>query len=82
MPYVAFFTVLAIAYIANAHYAERMVRKTDKMAKEIKELRAEYISIKSDLMYRSKQSQIACRLESAGLKELRTPPKKDHYTGR
>lgn len=80
VPYFAFFVVLAALYIANSHAAEKMVRKSDKMAKEIKELRAEYISIKSDLMYRSKQSQIARRLESAGLKELRVPPKRIIYS--
>lgn len=66
----------AIFYIANAHYSERVIRQMDKMDKEIKELRSEYITIKSDLMFRSKQSEVARRLEAKGIKELSTPPRK------
>lgn len=71
---------LGLLYIYNAHYAQRIVRKTDEVKDEIKELRAEYITIKSDLMYQSKQSQVSKRLEGTELKELRNPPYKITYT--
>ncbi len=71
---------LGIFYIYNAHYAQRIVRKTDEVKAEIKELRAEYITIKSELMYQSKQSQVSKRLENTELKELRNPPYKITYT--
>lgn len=71
---------LGIFYIYNAHYAQRIVRKTDDVKAEIKELRAEYITIKSELMYQSKQSQVSKRLENTELKELRNPPYKITYT--
>lgn len=70
---------LGILYIYNAHYAQRVVRKTDDIKKEIKELRAEYITIKSELMYQSKQSQVSKRLENTELKELLNPPYKITY---
>lgn len=70
---------LGIFYIYNAHYAQRIVRKTDEVKAEIKELRAEYITIKSELMYQSKQSQVSKRLENTALKELRNPPYKITY---
>ncbi len=71
---------LGIFYIYTAHYAQRIVRKTDEIKTEIKELRAEYITIKSELMYKSKQSQVSKKLENTTLKELRTPPYKITYT--
>ncbi len=71
---------LGIFYIYNAHYAQRLVRKTDHVKDEIKEMRAEYITIKSELMYQSKQSQVSKRLLGTELKELRNPPYKITYT--
>ena len=71
---------LGLFYIYNAHYAQRIVRKTDVVKDEIKELRAEYITIKSELMYQSKQSQVSKRLKNTELKELRNPPYKITYT--
>lgn len=71
---------LGMVYIYNAHHAQRIVRRTDEIKDEIKELRAEYITIKSDLMYQSKQSQVSKRLLGGELKELRTPPYKITYT--
>lgn len=81
-PMFFFMAGLGLLYIYNAHYAQRIVRKTDDVKDEIKELRAEYITIKSELMFKSKQSQVSKRLEEEGteLKELRTPPYKITYT--
>ena len=76
IPMLMFAAALAIGYIANSHYAEKTIRKTDKLSKEIKELRSEYISIKSDLMFRSKQSEVARRLQEKGIRELTSPPQK------
>ena len=41
---------------------------------QLKELRSEYISTKSDLMFASKQSQVAKATEALGLKESIVPP--------
>lgn len=67
---------LALLYIANAHTVEKRIRKISRLETEMKDLRAEYISLKSELMYLSKQSEVAKRVEVAGLKELRSAPKK------
>lgn len=75
-PFFMFLAVIAIFYIANTHYAEKTIRQSDKLTKEIKELRSEYITIKSDLMFRSKQSEVAQRLLQKEIKPLTTPPKK------
>lgn len=76
LPYVFFLTFLGICYIANGYQAERLVRKLYKTTNEIKELRSEYITNKSDLMYISKQSQVARATKNLGLRELMSPPKK------
>ena len=65
--YVLFLGFLAIVYIANAHFSETGVRRIQQLQKEIKELKWEYTSIKSETMYKSLQSQMDASLESAGL---------------
>ena len=65
--YVMFLGFLAIVYIANAHFAEKGVRRIQLLQKEIKELKWEYTSIKSETMYKSMQSQIDESLEPVGL---------------
>ncbi len=76
MPYIFFLTLIALMYIANSYYAERTVRDIDKVTKELKTLRTEYISGKSDLMFVSKQSEVAKAVAWQGLKESVEAPKK------
>lgn len=76
MPFIVFWVFLAIIYIANSYYAEKTIRELDAMNKELKELRSEYISTKSELMFRSKQSEVAKDVEILGVKEAITPPRK------
>ncbi|MEQ8909081.1 MAG: FtsL-like putative cell division protein [Vicingaceae bacterium] len=76
LPFVFFLTFLGICYIANGYQAERLIRRLYKTNNEIKELRSEYITTKSELMYISKQSQVAKATQPLGLRELTSPPKK------
>lgn len=76
MPFMFFLTILSLIYIANSYYAEKTVREIDKISKELKELRSEYITGKSDLMYSSKQSNVAQKTAEIGVKESLMPPKK------
>lgn len=76
LPFLFFITFLAICYIANGYQTEKLVRRLYKTTNEVKELRSEYITTKSNLMYISKQSQLAKATEKLGLKELVRPPKK------
>jgi len=75
-PFLIFLFSLAMVYIANTYYAERTIRSIDKTTNEIKELSSEYISIKSELMFRSKPSQVAEAVADMGLKESRVAPRK------
>lgn len=76
LPFLLFLTFLGIVYIANTYYAEKMVRINDRTIRELKELRYEHITIKSELMTLSKQSEVVKRLEGTGVKESVVPPEK------
>ena len=69
VPFVLFLGLIAILYIANGYYADDKIREENKLKNEIKELRTQFISSKSDLMFESKQSQVAKAVLQLGLKE-------------
>ena len=76
MPYIFFLTLIALVYIANSYYAERTIRDIDAISKELKTLRTEYITGKSELMIVSKQSEVARAVAPQGLKEPVEAPRK------
>lgn len=76
IPFVLFLALIAILYIANGYYADDKIREVNKISNEIKERRTEYISSKSDLMFISKQSQVAAAVDTLGLKEPVVAPMK------
>lgn len=76
LPFIFFLAFLGILYISNIYYAEKKVREINSLRRELKELRYEYISEKSKLMHKSKQSEVAKSLEGTGIKELTVPPDK------
>lgn len=74
IPFMLFMGLIAILYIANGYYADDKIREENKIKNEIKELRTQYISTKSDLMFESKQSQVAKAVAAMGLKESVVAP--------
>lgn len=74
IPFMLFVVFLTLIHIWNVHNTERLVRNTEKLNREVKELRSEYISVFSELMSESKQSSVAKKLDTLGIKELITPP--------
>jgi hypothetical protein len=78
LPFLIFLALLGLIYISNGFLAEGTVREINSINSEIKELRSEYITSKSDLMYKSKQSQLVDLIneKELGLKESFDPPKK------
>lgn len=74
IPFFLFLSVLAVIYIYNGHYADKTIRSINKVDRELKELQYEYKTLKSEVMFRSKQSELARAVEPLGLKELTTPP--------
>ncbi len=76
LPFILYLGLMAILYIANGYYADDKIREENKTNNQLKELRSEYISVKSDLMFASKQSEVAKSAEALGLKEPVVPPVK------
>ena len=74
VPFFLFLALLAVIYIYNGHYADKTIRSINRTAKEVKELQWEYKTVKSDVMFRSKQSELARAVEPLGLKELTAAP--------
>lgn len=74
IPYFLFLSALAVVYIYNGHYSDNTVKDINRTSKELKELQYEYKSLKSEVMFRSKQSELAKAVEPLGLKELVQPP--------
>lgn len=76
IPYILFLVLLAMLHIANNQAAENKIRTIERMEKEMKEYRWEYMTTKSELMLKSRQSELARLVEPYGILELRTPPRK------
>jgi hypothetical protein len=74
VPFFLFLTALAVIYIYNGHYADKTIRNISRTAREVKELQWEYKTIKSEVMFRSKQSELVKAVEPLGLKELTEAP--------
>ena len=74
VPFFLFLALLAVIYIYNGHYADKTIRNINQTAKEVKELKYEYKTVKSEVMFRSKQSELAKAVEPLGLKEVTIAP--------
>jgi len=74
VPFFLFLALLAVIYIYNGHYADKTTRNINRTAKEVQELQYEYKTVKSEVMFRSKQSELVKAVEPLGLKELTTSP--------
>jgi hypothetical protein len=61
-------------YIYNGHHADRTIRDIAKTSRELKELQYEYKSVKGDVLFRSKQSELTEAVKPLGLKELMAEP--------
>lgn len=74
LPKIIFAMALGLFYIGNTHYAEKTVRKINHVQTEVEDLRADYTTMKSDLMFASKQSEVARKVKQFGLAESLNPP--------
>jgi len=71
-------TFLGALYIANRFHAEKITRMSARLQNEVRELRAESMSISVELNYETRQSEIIreAKQRELGLEELREPPYK------
>jgi len=73
--YISLLTILAAIYIGNRFHAEKITRETNKIQREVRDLRSEALSTSNDLMYASRQSVVIRQVREKGinLEELKTP---------
>jgi hypothetical protein len=76
IPFFLFIALLTVLYIANGHYADKNIRKINATAKHLKEMEYEFKTVKRDVTFRSKGSELIKAVEPLGLKELTAPPLK------
>lgn len=74
IPFFLFLSLLAVLYIYNGHTADKLMMRISKSERNIKELEYEYKTIKADVIYRSKASELVKAVEHLGLKEPKLPP--------
>lgn len=74
IPFYFFIAILTIFYIANGHYADKMMRQINTTDKNLKEMEYEFKTAKRDVIFRSKESELAKAVEPLGLKPLLIPP--------
>jgi Bacteriodetes cell division protein (FtsL-like) len=74
IPFYLFASALTILYIANGHYADKTIRKINSTSNHLKEMEYEFKTVKRDVIFRSKESELAKAVAPLGLKELLIPP--------
>jgi hypothetical protein len=82
--FILLLVLIAFISIANRNHAEKTVIRLNQLEQDVKELRSKSITISSDLVKISRQSEVArlvLRYE-LGLEENLEPPKKLIHTGR
>ena len=62
-----FLAVLAVVYIANGHMSDNRIRKINETARKLKDLQYEYKTLKSEMMFKSRESEMVKAAEPLGL---------------
>jgi hypothetical protein len=81
LSYILYVALLAMIYIANTYYSEKKFKDIERTKNDLNELRYEYITTKSILMFQGRQSEISKRALIQGLREAKMPPFKILYSG-
>lgn len=74
IPFTFFLGVLTAMYIANGHYADKMNREISRTEKSLKEMEFEFKTVKRDVIFRSKESELVKAVAPLGLQQLVVPP--------
>lgn len=62
-----FLAILAVVYIANGHMADNRIRKINDTARGLKDLQYEYKTLKSEMMFKSRESEMVKAAQPLGL---------------
>lgn len=76
-PFILFIVMLSILYIGNRNIAESLIKRNIVLQREVRELRAESITIAAQLMDISKETEVSNRVEQKklGIHEQKVPPR-------
>lgn len=74
MSFLLFLAGLMLFYIGYGYWTERTVRDLDRVSGELKEMRSEYVTVRSHLEKAERQSQVADGIGGLGLTENKQPP--------
>ncbi|MCQ2251834.1 MAG: hypothetical protein MJZ61_00135 [Bacteroidales bacterium] len=75
-PFMVFVLSLFVLYIANRNMAESFIKRELELRREVRELRAESITLAAELMSISKETEVAKRVEEKqlGIHLIKEPP--------
>lgn len=74
--FILFCTLLAIIMIGSSHSAERKVHEIARLNDHVRELRSEFVDMRSNLMRLKMESTISRRMAGRGIKPSEVPPTK------
>ena len=67
LPFSLYICALLVFYINNSYQSENHIRTISSLERQLKDLRAEYITTKSQLMFQSKQTEVQALVVNQGL---------------
>ena len=74
IPFLLMIVVLGLINIRSSFHAEKLLKQSISLEKEVADLRLTYITTKSELMSVYRRSIVEVLVESQGLKTSLTPP--------
>ena len=74
--FIIYASTLATVMIASSHSADRKVHEVAALNEEVRELRSEFVDMRSDVQRLKLESTVMDFVEEKGLEPSQTPPKK------
>lgn len=74
--FIGFSILLVLVMIGSSHKAEEKVFEIGDLDKKVKELRSEYVDLRSQLMKLKMESKVSEKMLTRGLRSSEEPPKK------
>lgn len=75
--FIIFTSLLAAIMISSSHSADKKVHRIAALNEEVKELKSEFVDVRSDLQQLKLESTITATVEEKGLYPSETPAKKN-----
>ncbi len=76
MPFLLYCAFMGIIYISMNHYAENTIRDINRKSRVLKEARWKYIDLQTQIMFLTKESELAKPAAALGLEKTKVPPHK------